>query len=104
MDVKLYALLRKFHRILVLVVSTFIVFMGGTGLLLKYTFVTTKVLRFLDLNALRYLHNQLSPWFTFVLVLMAASGLYMYFFPMYQAKKAREHEEQRPPTPGQPNP
>lgn len=79
---KLYLLSRQIHRFLVLVISTLTVLMAGTGLMLKYAQFFSKYLPFIDLGMARYVHNNLSPYFTGTLVLMAATGLYMYFFTL----------------------
>lgn len=72
---------RLFHRLLVLIISVLILFMAGTGLLMKYSSFSSEHLTFIDLGATRYLHNQLSIITTVVFVIMAITGLLMYFIP-----------------------
>ncbi len=82
MNTKIFLFCKKIHRILVLVISTATVFMALTGLMLKYTSFFSKYFGFIDLGMIRYVHNNLSVYFTIVLVLMAVTGLYMYFFTL----------------------
>jgi len=71
---------RKIHRLLVLILTSFSLVMAFTGLLLKYPFYSS-MFKFLNLGMIRYIHNQLSPWLTITLFLMAVSGVLMYFSP-----------------------
>jgi hypothetical protein len=88
MLVKLYLWAKKIHRLLVLIISALTLVMAGTGLLMKYPKLAGGAI---DLGLMRYLHNQLSVYFTGVLVLMALTGLYMYVFPVLNKPK-------QPPT------
>ncbi|MEW6611011.1 MAG: hypothetical protein AB1352_05345 [Patescibacteria group bacterium] len=85
-----YLATKKIHRLLVLVISLFILIMAGTGVLLKYSIFVANNLRFIDLGMIRYLHNQLSPWFALILFSMALTGLYMYFYPFMRRKKGQD--------------
>ena len=78
---KLYILSRQIHRLLVFVMTALLMVMALTGLVLKYTFIADK-LSFINVGYIRYLHNNMSPYFTVVLCLMLMSGLYMYIFPL----------------------
>lgn len=84
---KLYLFAKKIHRIMVLFLIAFILFMSVTGTMLKYSGFSTKYLGFLDLGAMRYLHGNLSPFFAIALTLMALTGLYMYIYPELQKRK-----------------
>jgi hypothetical protein len=66
--------------------------MAGTGLLLKYTSLASKYLPFVDLGLTRYIHNNLSVLFTIVLVIMALSGIVMYFYPWYVKRRQNKTE------------
>jgi hypothetical protein len=81
MTTKLYILSRKIHRILVMIISVIGILMAITGVILKYPFIS-KNLSFLDLGLIRYLHNNLSPYFTIVFLLMSITGIFMYLFPL----------------------
>ncbi len=61
--------------------------MGVTGLAMKYP-KFSQVLN-LDLGMLRYVHNQLSLIFVIVLGSMMLTGLYLYFYPLYQKRRIR---------------
>jgi len=82
----LYILSRKVHRILVLVISVVGLLMAITGILLKYTFFATKF-NFIDLGLVRYIHNNLSPYFTIAFFGMIITGLILYFFPFVKNKQ-----------------
>lgn len=79
--INLYILSRKIHRILVLIISVIGILMAITGILLKYTFIATK-LTFIDLGLIRFIHNNLSPFFAVVFLGMLITGLIMYIFPL----------------------
>ena len=76
-----YALYRKIHRLLVLVVTAGTLMMSVTGIMLKYPVLGG------NLSLMRSLHNQLSVFFTIVLGLMAFSGAMMYFLPILAQRK-----------------
>lgn len=78
--IKYLLIARRIHRILVLILTSFSLAMVFTGLLLKYPFFAS-MFNFLDLGMIRYIHNQLSPWLTITLLLMALTGILMYFSP-----------------------
>lgn len=78
--IKYLSIARKIHRFLVLTLTSFSLIMAFTGLFLKYPFISSH-LNFLDLGMMRYIHNQLSPWLTITLLLMALSGILIYFSP-----------------------
>jgi len=76
--INLYLTARKIHRVLVLIITSFSFFMAITGVMLKYPKIGYKL--GLDGQIIRYIHNQLSPWLTITLMLMAGTGLFMYFY------------------------
>ncbi len=84
--IKFYLFCRKIHRIFVLTIVVLTIIMAGTGSLLKYSSFASKI-SFIDLGLVRYLHNNLSPWFTLALVIMTLTGLVMYFYPWYIKRK-----------------
>lgn len=81
----LYLLAKKIHRMLVFVIIVVGFTMSLTGILLKYSFLATKF-DFIDLGQVRYLHNNLSPFFSVVLILMILTGIVMYLFPLTRNK------------------
>lgn len=85
MMIKLYLFSKSLHRLLVIIISVIGLIMSITGILLKYTFIATKF-SFLSLGQIRYIHNNLGPFFTFVLLLMVATGIVMYVFPLTRNK------------------
>lgn len=86
MMTNLYILSRKFHRILVLIISVVGLLIAITGTLLKYTFIATKF-TFIDLSLIRYIHNNLSPYFTIAFLGMIITGIFMYIFTFPKNKK-----------------
>lgn len=76
-----YTFSRKIHRILVLIIMVLGLTMAVTGMLLKYTWITSDYLTGIDLTQVRSLHNALSTYFGIVLVLMIITGIWMYFYP-----------------------
>ena len=85
MMTNLYILSRKIHRLLVLIILVIGLLMAGTGMALKYTFLSSS-LPFVDLGFVRYLHNVLSPFFAIVFLGMLITGIYMYIFPLLRKK------------------
>ena len=89
---KMYLLMKKIHRTLVLIIITLGLFMVATGTLLKFPAFGAKYLSFLDLGQIRYLHNQISVYFTVALLLMMISGVWMYIYIWLQGRR-----KNRPP-------
>ena len=87
-----YMISRKIHRILVLIILVLGLLMTITGILLKYTSIATEYLTRIDLNFVRYLHNQLSTYFGAILILMTITGIWMYFYPSWTAHKAKNRQ------------
>lgn len=85
---KLIIFTRKIHRIFVLIIAVLSIIMAFSGIILKYPFISTKM-TFIDLGMIRYIHNQLSPFFTIALMIMLVTGLLIYFTPWLN-KKARK--------------
>lgn len=81
----LFLLSKKIHRFLVFIIAIIGIIMAGTGILLKYTFIVTK-LSFIDLRLIRFMHNNLSPVFTIVFLVMLVTGLLMYLFSSLRDK------------------
>ena len=84
-----YSVSRKVHRILVLAIVITLIAMGVTGLVLKYGS---------DDGTMRYIHNNLSPLFTIILVIMAVTGLYMYIHPWLARRRLKNRETNPAPT------
>jgi len=81
----LYLFSKKIHRILVLIIFVIGILMGITGIFLKYSFIAAKF-TFMDLGLMRYIHNNLSPYFFIVFLGMLITGLVMYIFPLTRNK------------------
>jgi len=81
---KYYLFAKKVHRILVLIITVISLLMALTGSILKYPILSFNLF---DLNLIRYLHNQLSPFFGIVLTFMIITGIWMYFYPELQKRK-----------------
>lgn len=78
--IKYLQIAKKIHRVLVLATIVLSVVMGLSGILLKYSTIAL-VLPFVDLGSVRYIHNQISPFLTVVLLIMATTGGLMYLAP-----------------------
>jgi len=78
--IKLIIFTRKIHRIFVLIIAVLSIIMALSGIILKYSFISAKM-TFLDLGMIRYVHNQLSPFFTIALMIMLVTGLLIYLTP-----------------------
>jgi uncharacterized iron-regulated membrane protein len=81
----LYQLARNVHRYSMFGFLIAAMVMGTTGFFLKFTFIANKLN--IDLVLMRYLHNQMSLFFSISLFLMAFSGLTMYLYPILKSKK-----------------
>lgn len=68
--------------------------MMASGLFMKYPIIP-RWLPGLDPGLVRYLHNQMSFFFSLTLTLMMLTGLYMFFFPWLKKKFSKNY----PPTP-----
>lgn len=91
---QLFVLSKKIHKLLLLVIVTLGLIMMITGTMLKYTFIHTKLFSFIDLGYVRYLHNNLSTFFSLALGLMMLTGLGMYFLPTLMRKNATKKNDQ----------
>lgn len=81
----IYLYAKKIHRILVLVICVLTVLMATTGALLKYSFIASQF-SFIDLRLTRWIHNQMSPFFSITLFGMILTGIIMYVFPLMKKK------------------
>ncbi len=61
--------------------------MGITGSMLKYPIASSSIPG-VSLRLVRYLHNQVSPFFGLLLFVMMVTGIYMYWFPWYTKRQA----------------
>jgi len=89
--------MKKIHRFLVLIIIPLGLFMAGTGTLLKFPAFGAKYLSFLDLGQIRYLHNQISVYFTAVLLLMMISGVWMYIYIWLQGRRKNRPPQDKNP-------
>jgi exosortase/archaeosortase len=78
--IKLYLFSKKIHRILVLLIILMTLVMIITGVALKYQ------INFFDLGLFRFIHNNLSPLFSIILILMILTGSVLYIFPLLKRK------------------
>lgn len=78
--IKLYLFSKSLHRLAMFALIILTILMGITGLYLKYSWLN-KLLPF-DLTLLRYIHNEMSPYFTVALTVMMITGIVMYVFPL----------------------
>lgn len=78
--IKALILARKIHRLFVLLTSVIVLIMATTGIILKYPIVFSN-LSFVDIGLIRFLHNSLSPYFAFILLVMVVTGLILYIGP-----------------------
>ncbi len=82
--------MKKIHRILVLIIITLGLFMIATGTLLKFSAFSTKYFSFFDLGLIRYLHNQISIYFSIILLLMIFSGSWMYVYSWLKGRNKNQ--------------
>ncbi len=76
---QLFLLSKKIHRWSLLVTVLLTLIMGSTGMLLKYPNLGEIVN--IDLGLIRYIHREMSVLFSVALIIMATTGLAMYFIP-----------------------
>lgn len=60
--------------------------MAGTGTALKYPNFAVKIPS-VDIDSVRMLHNNMSPFFSISLFVMMLTGVYMYVFPLLRSKQ-----------------
>lgn len=84
---KLYLLARKFHRYLVIIIILLSILMAGTGIILRYPAQITNVFNSINLSYIRFLHGQISTYFTITLILMSLTGAVLYIYPLWQQRK-----------------
>lgn len=77
---KLYIFCRKIHRFIAIAAAMLLIFMAGTGVLLKYP-------QAIDMGYVRYIHGAMALWAALAVVLMAGTGLVLYIFPLWQRRK-----------------
>lgn len=85
---KLYLLSKSVHRYLVLIISVWTLVMAGTGTIMKYESIGESMN--IDAGLVRYLHDNVSIFFTATLVLMMTSGIIMYFVPVILRSRANQ--------------
>jgi hypothetical protein len=93
-----FLFMKQVHRFLVFIILVLGLIMAVTGVLLKYSAFITAHASFVSLAFIRYLHNNLSTYFGVVLFVMIITGVWMYVYPGWQARKHR----QTPPPPDTP--
>ncbi len=88
---KLYLWSRKLHRVFLFAVVVLTLLMGVTGLFMKYTSFAKSV--GVNPGLIRYLHNQMSGYFTIVLVIMMLTGIFMYVSPIFVARRVKKQNK-----------
>jgi len=88
-----FVFMKKVHRYLVLGILVLGLAMAITGLLLKFPVIAADYLTFVDQEYIRFLHNNLSTYFSVVFVLMIFTGIWMYFYPDWVARRQRRQNE-----------
>jgi hypothetical protein len=85
----LYTNMRKLHRALVLAILVSGGAMAVTGIILKF-------FNSLDSTGLiRYVHGNLSIFFTIILALMAFSGSFLFLYPWHLRRKAKKQASEK---------
>lgn len=85
--VQLFQWAKTLHRLSMFGMVGLGLIMGLTGSLLKFE-VISSVIPVFDLQLVRYLHNELSPFFSLFFGVMSLTGIYMYWFPWYSKRQA----------------
>ncbi len=88
-----FVFMKKVHRYLVLGILVLGLAMGITGLLLKFPKIAADYLTFIDLGYIRFLHNNLSTYFSVVFFIMMLTGIWMYLYPGWVARRQRRQTE-----------
>ncbi len=73
-----YLIARDLHRLLMWATIVVVAIMGMTGIFLKFPIIANRL--GLDLDLIRFLHSNFSLVFSLVMILMAGSGVVMYFY------------------------
>lgn len=87
---KIYLFSRNIHRFFAIITSFLTLIMAFTGLILKLN-SEGKAPKNIDVALARYLHNQISLFFTIFLSLMIITGLIMYFYPLLKKLLNKNH-------------
>lgn len=95
----LYTFSRKLHRYLVLIILGLTLIMAGTGAILRYPSWFAWLPEWFDGGRVRYLHRNVSTFFTIALVVMALTGAYMYFHTLLVQRRQEKAQRQLPPQP-----
>ncbi len=93
---KLYLFTKKIHRLLVLIIFALGLLMTVTGTLLRYPGFAVKYFSFFDPVFIRFIHRNLSTYFSVVLAAMMLTGLWMYLYP-YLTRHKKEPPQNLPP-------
>lgn len=92
-QVKLFQWSKKIHRWLVVLMVLAALVMTVSGTILKFPglFFTWGV----NVQFIRFLHNQFSVVFSLLLLIMSVTGLYMYYFPIWQQRRSRLEDRKK---------
>jgi len=85
--IKLFQWSKTIHRLSLFGMVGLGLIMGLTGSFMKFTQLAL-IIPGIDLQFVRYIHNEFSPFFSLFMGLMTASGLYMYWYPWYAKRQA----------------
>ncbi len=96
--INLYTFSRRIHRYLVLIFLGLFVVMSGTGSIMRYPSWFEWLPAWLSAGRVRYLHGQVSTYFSIVLFIMALTGTYMYFHTLWVQRKQEKLKLQEPPA------
>ena len=81
MNPSIYLLAKKIHRLMVLVMVVLVFIMSPTGAIMKFPELA-KTFTFINPLTARFVHNQVSPFFSGALMIMLLTGGYMYLFTL----------------------
>lgn len=85
--VALFQWSKTIHRLALFGMVGLGLIMGITGSWLKFPQLSW-LIPGLDLQVVRYLHNEMSPFFSLFFGAMSVTGMYMYWFPWYSKRQA----------------
>lgn len=83
--IKLFIFAKKLHRITMYSTVLLIFIMGISGTIMKFEDFFEQF-DFINLRILKYIHSEMSIYFSIALAIMTISGVYMYIFPLLKKK------------------
>jgi hypothetical protein len=76
--------MKSVHRFLVLLILVLGLIMMGTGTTMKYSEFFLTTMPFINLFAMRNIHNLVSVIFSIVFIIQLVSGIVLFLFPILQ--------------------